>query len=376
MFAEERTESAIDWTQLHLDVVRGRAGGKVIWQPRVGAWVTDRLFAGEALPAPYEGLTMPEIYRALGCSNRVYDFNACFRSREDPAVRVTHNELSKTDFEVVTETPVGRQRARYRRSENNPWARPIDYPISDEAEMRVAIWREERRTWHWDQGAYERLAEEWSGLGAPTMYMPRTTVQSLYIDTMGVEAAVLALLDYPDVCEAYFAALEASAERLIEVINASPIEIVNFGDNVHAGTLSPALFEKHVLGAYQRRAELLHRGGKFVHAHWDGDCGPLLPYARETGLDGIEAITPRPQGDVTLRETKEALGDMFLIDGIPAVYFDATYSVETLLDCARECIELFAPNLVLGISDEISSTGDIERIRLVGDLVAEYNANL
>ncbi len=40
-------------------------------------------------------------------------------------------------------------------------------------------------------------------------------------------------------------------------------------------------------------------------------------------LDGIEAITPQPQGDVTLEEIKEALSDdMFLLDGIPAILFD------------------------------------------------------
>ena len=39
-------------------------------------------------------------------------------------------------------------------------------------------------------------------------------------------------------------------------------------------------------------------------------------------------------------------------------------------------LDLFAPKLVLGISDEISSTGDIERIRLVGEIVDRYNASL
>ena len=39
-------------------------------------------------------------------------------------------------------------------------------------------------------------------------------------------------------------------------------------------------------------------------------------------------------------------------------------------------IDLFAPNLVLGISDEISSTGDLERVRLVGEIVEEYNRQM
>jgi len=92
-------------------------------------------------------------------------------------------------------------------------------------------------------------------------------------------------------------------------------------------------------------------------------------------LDGIEAITPVPQGDVTLEQVKEALGDtMFLLDGIPAVYFDETFSVQTLVECVQTTIELFAPKLVLGISDEISSTGDLDRIKVVGEIVDAYNA--
>ena len=101
-----------------------------------------------------------------------------------------------------------------------------------------------------------------------------------------------------------------------------------------------------------------------------------MKYYQETGLDGIEAITPKPQGDVDLHEVKQYLGDMFLLDGIPAIYFDKEFSEETLVACVHEILDLFAPNLILGISDEISSTGDIERIRLVGKIVDEYNSNI
>lgn len=366
----------LDLTQLNLDVIRRRAGGMILWQPRILAWRNDRLFAGEPLPAPYTGMSAPEMYRALGVSDRVYEFNACYVSEEDERVRRTTRELNETDYEVVIETPVGRQRAVYRRSPNSPWHMPLKWPISDADEMRVAAWRERRRTWRWDRETYDRLSKEWAGLGAPAMYILRTNVQKLFVEDMGVEEAIFALTDEPAACEEYFEALEITQNRLIDVINDSPIEYVNFGDNVHAGMCPPPLFEKYMLPVYQRRCERLHAAGKFVHAHWDGDCRPLLPYATDTGLDGIEAITPVPQGDVTLRETKDALGDMFLIDGIPAIYFNTTYDEQTLIDCAKECIDLFAPNLILGISDEIASRGDVERVRLVTEVVDDYNASL
>lgn len=370
------TSACQDFDQLNLDVAFGNAGGKVIWQPRILAWYSDKMFAGEPLPAPYTGMSLSQLYRALGCSNRVYEYNAAFRTTEDSRVRYSRRELSPTEYEVRWDTPVGSQRAVYRISKNSPWHEPLKWPISDEQEMKVAAWRWEHTTWSWDQATFDRVAAEWRGLGAPNMYICRTTIQQLYVADMGVENAIFALMDYPATCERFFEALTQSQERLIEVINDSPIRIINFGDNLHGSTTSPELFEKFILPVYQRRCELLHKAGKFISSHWDGNCKPLLPYAKDTGLDGIEAITPLPQGDVTLEETKAALGDMFLLDGIPAVFFDHTYSEQILSDCARKCIDLFAPHLILGVSDEVSSHGDIERVRLVGQLVDDYNASL
>lgn len=366
----------LDLTQFHLDAVKGKTGGRIIWQPRILAWLDDKLRDGRPLPDKYAQMSLPEIYRSLGCSNRIYDFNDCFISHEDPAVNITVDEDANGRIEETLETPVGTQKAICQRSPNSTYLHHIKWPISDEADMKVATWREQRRIWSWDQAKYDQLCQKWKGLGAPTIYMPRVTVQMLYIDQMGVENAIFALMDFEDTCKAYFDALSANQERLIEVINNSPIEVINFGDNLHAGTLPPEYFDKYVLGVYQRRCELLHAAGKFVHAHWDGDVGPLLQFAKDTTLDGIEAITPKPQGDVTLEETKEALGDMWLLDGIPAIYFDHTFDEKTLTDCTRKVIDLFAPNLILGISDEISSHGNIERVRLVGQIVDEYNGSL
>jgi len=366
-----------DFAKLHRDVVFGQSGGRIIWQPRIGCWFTDKEFAGEPLPGPYTGMSLLEVYNALGVSARLYNFNPCFKRVEDPRVTYVDRRINGTDTEYTIQTPVGKQVSIGRKSANSPMERHVKWPVSSEEELKVAIWRTEHRTWEWDQEIHDQVVKEWGHLGAPTIFMPRVNIQDLYINTMGVEAAIYALYDYPDTVRAYFRALDENHDRLMDVINASPIDIINFGDNLHCGTLSPRLFKEYVLPVYQRRCERLHAAGKFVHSHWDGDVKGLLPFAKETGLDGIEAITPKPQGDVTLKEVKQALGDgLFLIDGIPAIYFDETYSVKTLEDCTKRIIDLFAPKLVLGISDEISSTGDIERVRLVSRIVDEHNDSL
>ncbi len=368
--------SVRNWPQLHRDVCFGKAGGRVIWQPRIQCWYTDKKFAGEPLPAPYTNMTVPDIHRALDCSCRLYrEFNPCFRRVEDPRVRITETALNRWDTQLAIDTPVGRQLAVHRRSPNNPHIIHVKWEVETEDELRVAAWREENTTWRWDQAEYDRQMAAVGDLGAPTIFMPRMNVQSLYIEKMGVENGIYAIIDWPTTTEAYFRALEESHARLMDLIVASPIDIINFGENLHAGTMTPEYFRKYHLPACQRRCERLRAACKFTCSHWDGATKALLPFARETGLDGIEAITPKPQGDVTFEEIKAALGDeMVLLDGIPAVYFDTTFSEQDLIDSTHRLLDLFGPKLVLGISDEISSTGDIERVRIVGHIVDAFNA--
>jgi len=67
--------------RLHRSVVFGESNGKIIWQPRIQCWYHDKVFAGEALPEPFGGMQIPEMYWELNCSNRLYPwFNPCFEA--------------------------------------------------------------------------------------------------------------------------------------------------------------------------------------------------------------------------------------------------------------------------------------------------------
>jgi hypothetical protein len=154
------------------------------------------------------------------------------------------------------------------------------------------------------------------------------------------------------------------------------VRIVNFGENIHDHLLSPRYFERYLIPWYEKRAGQLRRAGIYSHMHLDGYFHTLLKYLKHLPFDGIEALTPAPQGDVSVEEMREHMGDKILVDGIPAVFFMAPYSRDDLMACTEQIVKLFHPRLVLGVSDEVPEGAEpaeaLERIRMVAEYCTHY----
>jgi hypothetical protein len=206
--------------------------------------------------------------------------------------------------------------------------------------------------------------------GSPQFYFRRSPIVGLFVEHMGFEKTIYTLYDHPALIQRYVKAASAADNALYDLLTKCPVQIFNLGENIDATMDPPPIWSEHLVPYYRKRVDQLHAAGKFVHIHVDGTMKPLLKHLKDCPWDGIEAATAVPQGDVTLEEIKDALGDMVLLDGIPALYFlPDRYPVERLVECANRVVELFYPRLVLGISDTIPPDGDIERVRLVGELV-------
>jgi hypothetical protein len=96
----------------------------------------------------------------------------------------------------------------------------------------------------------------------------------------------------------------------------------------------------------------------------------MLPFILQTRLDGVEALTPEPMGDMTLEQIKAAVQDkMVVLDLIRAIDFLPNFPVNEMLEFAKRVIDMFAPKLILGISDEISQVGEIEKVEAISELV-------
>jgi len=98
---------------------------------------------------------------------------------------------------------------------------------------------------------------------------------------------------------------------------------------------------------------MLHDVGKIAFIHMDGSLEDLLPYLSSLPFDGLEALTPFPQGDVSVEQIIESIGDKVLVDGIPATVFMPEFPEERLIQITQQLLEGCSPHLILGVSDEL-----------------------
>lgn len=354
-----------DFAAANLAVFRGEDPGGVLWQPRLEFWYSVNKKRG-TLPPHLQDATLLDLYDYCHASIRY--FVSPLR-HEFLDVQVHEEWPDEKSRRIIHETPVGRLQEEVHYDAWGLSAYHSEYRLKTAEDFRVYEYMLQHERWWWDQAAYERQIAAVGGRGAPQFFFRRSPIQGLFIENMGFERTIFMIADQPQVIEEYFEIASAADNALYEVICAAPIEIMNFGENIDHHMDPPRVWRKWLMPYYQRRAEQLRAGGKRTHIHIDGAMKQLIGLIRESSFDGIEAATPLPQGDVTIEEIKAALGDKVLLDGIPAVYFLPMYPLDVLIDCTRRLVELFHPRLLLGISDEIPPDGDIERVRLIGELV-------
>ncbi|MBE0698608.1 MAG: hypothetical protein IH586_16950, partial [Anaerolineaceae bacterium] len=222
-----------------------------------------------------------------------------------------------------------------------------------------------------DEGIFDRGSAYVGERGEPFFWVPKSPYQALAQQRMRLEDLIYALVDCRGEVEDTMRVIDESYNSLYEQLTTSgKLHILNFGENLHEQLMSPRYFERYFIPFYEKRVGQLRQAGIFTHVHMDGYFHSLLSYLRHLPFDGLEALTPVPQGDVTLEEIKEHIGDKILLDGIPAVYFMSTYSREELMQCVEKIVDLFHPNLILGVSDEVPEGADEEaiiRLKMVAD---------
>jgi len=354
-----------------LDTFQRNKVDKIVWQPRLDYYINVNRARG-TLPEKYRDKNIIEIHRDLNASIRYYwglpiPQNYLIRRYRD-TIKIT--EIKNGDeTTVVYDTSKGQLISRIRTTEFGCSSHIVEYPVKKIDDLDIIEYMLQNSVVEFNYEFYETARQDLTDLGEIQMGIGHSPLQSLIIDYMGFENTIYALTDSPERINRFLNEVDELQDETFEIIEKCPVKIINFGENIDSNLISPDIFKKYLIPYYIKRVSQLQKRGKFCHIHMDGKLKPLLPYIRETGFDGIEAATPFPQGDIALEELKSAIGNMILLDGIPAILFLPNYPLSELENCVQKILDLFSPNLILGISDELPPDADIDRVKFISELI-------
>ncbi len=356
--------------ELNLAIFEGTAKS-VLWQPRLETWISHHRECG-TMPAVFKEMDDLEIYDALGCSVR-YAASAGLESYEIREEMVTVEERHPEHTVRIVRTPLGELRTVERVIWKNGRvvnSRIEEFAVKSVEDLKVLTDLINRQQFCANLPAFERAVKKMGSRGEPTIYLSSSGFTDLIKWWSGLENGFYLLYDHPREVEVYLEACERRDERMLDAALQLPCRIFNLGDHATNEFTPPPILKKYLIPRWQRIAERLHKEGRFVHSHWDGNARLILPFLKETNLDGVEALTPAPMGDITIKQIKEAVGDkMVLLDLLPAIDFLENYPLDRLLDFTKEVIDTFAPRLILGISDELPPSGQIKKVEAISELV-------
>ena len=356
--------------EMNRRVFDGQAIPHVLFQPRMEPWFHWHTLFGQ-LPAAYREATVRDFYDDLDCSMRYIHY---YTDIPDPVMRRFSPEVAVREVEhpaerwMIYQTPHGDLEMHQSLTVDHTW-RTVGFPVKTPDDLRALRWLYGHTSYHFCRDHFRQGSVFLGERGEPQFWVPKSPYQALAQIWMKLQDLVFALVDVPDLVEDTMRAIDDSYDALYEEIVASgEVGILNFGENIHDHLISPRYWERYFVPFYERRCGQLGVAGIHTHVHIDGYFRTLLPYLKDLPFSGIEALTPAPQGDVTLEEMADHLGDKVLLDGIPAVLFMPQYSLDELMATVEKIVALFHPRLVLGISDELpEGTGEeaMERVRQV-----------
>lgn len=167
-------------------------------------------------------------------------------------------------------------------------------------------------------GDHQELGED----GLPMPAVLRTPYQQLWVQWVSLMDLSLHLADHLDLLEECIAEMLRIERDVFEVVRkaaaVAPIRFVDFPDNITAPPIGEANFRKYCIPSYQRLREMLADWDVKIFVHMDGDLKPLWSAIGESGVQGLDSLSPPPDNDTRPAEALALWPEMRLFLNFPS----------------------------------------------------------
>lgn len=380
---------------------RGEALDRIPFAPRMDLWCFAHQARG-TVPEEFEGLNMADLARAmdtaahavrgdftlpsgpsnglngLGCGNAPdYPYHTelrgiPFESHSQGGNRITTYHTSAGD--VTTHLEYTRQM----RSDgiSIPMVRSYAIQSLDDFEAVAQIFE------HLDvipnPGGYAAFKERTGqqGVAIAAGAVAASPIHAMLHDLMPMDQFFYLYLEAREALKALAERMTPYFEAVLEVCANSDAEAVTWGNNYDRDLTWPPFFEEEIAPWLKKVSDRLHREGKYLVTHCDGENRGLLPLYRQCGIDVAESVCTAPMTECTLSELRDGFGPSTTVfGGIPSVALldDAMNpeSFEAHLDALFGNLGT-GERLVLGVSDNVPPDANLDRFERIRERIEAF----
>ena len=295
------------------------------------------------LPADMQGLSGIDFYRYVGCHIFLLNGWGIQPNFSSPSLvwpeDVTVNSREDNDKRIQDmETPDGVLTTIYRNGH------PVKPPVTslEEVNLYRGIWENAQFVTRDDSQAYSEINTIIGEDGIVTRFWGPSTIPRLLEYDMGAKNFYYLLHDHPQEMEALINTMHEKELRAFEILAQGPCDIIILCENTSTFYISPEVYRKYNGPHVRDFVDIVHAAGKTAIIHMCGHVINILDQIKDTGLDGIHALTPPPTGDTPWELALDVMGEDLIIIGVldPSIFVSGP--VEQI---APALDELYTPRL-------------------------------
>jgi len=257
---------------------------------------------------------------------------------------------------------------------------PAEHLVKSENDLAALRYVYENTHWEPDYDYASRRKEYIGDQGIMLAYLPRSPLMHLIAVEAGIMAVTYSEAMAPDEFAETINVMKGSFDKAAMLAVNSPAEALMIPENLSSEAVGPIFFNKY-MKAYQKEwTGKIKEAGKYSFIHIDGTLEGLLREEASVGFTVLEAMTPKPVGDLGIQEWEAVAGETpsILWGGIPGSYFTPIVNDEEFDRHVTEVLDVMrkSTRYVLGVADQVPPDGLETRIRRVAELVDEYGTYL
>jgi len=370
-----------------LAALNGQPVDRIPFVPLIGPYTLMDMpeeVAGKSTSGGFDPRRMMAASRALGCDLMIRHVAATAPLRAS-AVHLESLGAFAPPIEVKTEfkdgelsetliTPVGSVTGRWKFTDRvGLIPHLVKYVVNNYEEMKVFHYAVDHMNTEPAAPNYDTFSKIDSAIGddgIATASMSNSPFMFLIEFGWGLESTYFMLHEHREEVEDILEKLHTSLKRYVEVLAASPAQIVIQYENTSSTLLSPTFFRRYCLPYLNDYADILRGAGKVYLIHMCGTLRGLVDDISQGHFNGICDVAPYPTGDLPLDEAAARLPGKAVTGGIDANTFicqDGEF-VKAEVSNLIQHIKPFR-GVLLGSGDVTPRGTVVENVRLIRSLV-------